>query len=566
MLTVLLYFLFLCTSSLVACAVASIPDALDLILGTDNFYRGHQPSDVPWEYLTSAVLELINEELDQLEAASRNPSSLGRSILRLFERRFAMFYPTYLVLANVPVRTNTGHRVVADVEEVFVKPTDLVTANSKICAISGHGQVLAGREGMVVRVCKVGKRMDLGAFNSLAYIVELGDVCPNANKAAIHKWIDVRKQARASHTIAKGINTRPLPHLDSYHPSVLDEVQRIEIYPEISRLVEEATVIHLRLQEPLKQKYSEHSIRLFYYRLFFPSATQVESIPAIDPERNQKVVEWLGIKVGEQVVMNQPVAKCTDKTLMTSHVAGLVIKINMRVGKRLPSPAFFVLNTREKPENAHPNSLMLINAFYRKNLETVLNFFIHFTNNHGNPRVDIQAQIAGQCLSSAPLTIVLLSIIPQWLCEPVIRVLDVELLKTIEVALAAGATFVAFSARKNFESPTVQDRQLFAEYQNFIRLFYRSKSGGKVDVVVDFSTASVQSNPFGEPFWGYKVLGDAELFFDESKRSSYDSFCNELTKKIPTLAGFGEEEMPDQTLTALASLPFQTTKHQAEAI
>ena len=220
---VLLCFFVLYSSSLVTCTDAPAPDALDLILGTKNFYQGHQPSSISWEYLTSAVLELINEEIDQLEAASRNPSSLTESVYKLFRRRFEMFYPDLTLLTAINSSSKTGFRVVADVEEVFVKPMDFVTVGSKICTVSSNDHILTDTSGMIVRVSKVGKRIDFSAPHSLAYIVKFGDKYPNADKAAIQKWIDIRKQARSTSQIGKKVSTQLIPHLNSYHPNVLDE-------------------------------------------------------------------------------------------------------------------------------------------------------------------------------------------------------------------------------------------------------------------------------------------------------------------------------------------------------
>lgn len=408
---VLLYSLLLYAGSPVICAGASGPNALDLILETENFYQGHQPSNISWEYLTSSVLELINEELDQLEAVSRNPSSLANSTFKLFEKRFEMFYPGHIPLKTVTLYSKAGSRVVADVAEVFVKPTDFVTATSKICTVSGNDPTLADMEGMVVRVCKVGKRVDFDAPDSLAYIVKFGDKCPNADKTAIRKWINMRKKARSTNVTGKAISTQLIPHLDSYHPSVLDEVQRNEIYPMISRLVQEATAIHLRLQQPLQLKHLEHTIQLFYYRFFFPGATHLKSVSSRTTERDQKIVDWLGIKVGERVDLNQVVAKCTDKTLMLSRLTGLVIEINMRVGERLPNCTFSVLYIDEKPRKRHANTPLLIDTFHGGDLETFIGYLINFTDVNGNPRTIFQAPNGSEAQTpstpKSPLTLLL---------------------------------------------------------------------------------------------------------------------------------------------------------------
>lgn len=94
-------------------------------------------------------------------------------------------------------------------------------------------------------------------------------------------------------------------------------------------------------------------------------------------------------------------------------------------------------------------------------------------------------------------------------------------IKDIEQVLAICATSFTFSTRNNFESPTVQARKLFAEYKNFIRPFYRSRSGGSVDMALEFSKASFKTGILDMQYWGCKMLGDAELFFDEANAGVY---------------------------------------------
>lgn len=409
----LLCFLLWTNLLFIACTASSVPDALDLILGTKNFYQGHQPSGISWEYLTTAVLELINEELDQLEAISRNPSSLANSLFKLFEKRFKMFYPDYISLKRIGLRPGSGFRLLADVEGVFVKPLDVIKADSKICAVGGGDPVLAETDGVIVRVCKVGRRVDFGAPNGLAYVADFGDECCDADTAAIEKWINGRRQTRGSGQPSKEITTHIIPHLESYHPSVLDEIQKNEIYPMLVRLVEEATGIHLRLREDSFLKYPERDIRLLYFRYFFPGAIYVESDSVRGSTRGDKVVEWLGIKVGEHVVMNQVVAKCTGNNLIISLITGLVVKINMRVGEKVPSCTFSVIDPCRSSKGIHRNVPLLINAFHSKDLEHLISELINFTNIKDNLRViarvrlTTQTQTQIQPLPKSPITLLL---------------------------------------------------------------------------------------------------------------------------------------------------------------
>ena len=173
----------------------------------------------------------------------------------------------------------------------------------------------------------------------------------------------------------------------------------------ISHLVEEATSIHLRLQQSLPLKHSEQAIRLFYYHFFFPGAIHKESTFSGDPVRNQKVVEWLGIRVGEHVVANQVTAKCNDKTLMLSRLVGLVVKVNMRVGERLPNCTFSTLDPGQEPRGRHANTPMLIDTFHGGDLETFVSYLISFTDINGNPRTIIQAQTPSS--PKPPITLLL---------------------------------------------------------------------------------------------------------------------------------------------------------------
>lgn len=102
-----------------------------------------------------------------------------------------------------------------------------------------------------------------------------------------------------------------------------------------------------------------------------------------------------------------------------------------------------------------------------------------------------------------------------------LKSLSATSLKDIEQILAICATSFTFSVQGNFESPAVHTRRLYAEYKNFIRPFYRSKSGGSVDIALEFSKASFKTSIFGPSYWEYRVLGDAELFFDETKNDRY---------------------------------------------
>ena len=127
------------------------------------------------------------------------------------------------------------------------------------------------------------------------------------------------------------------------------------------------------------------------------------------------------------------------------------------------------------------------------------------------------------------ISLTLLSVLTKLFHDPhLLKGLSTTSIKDIEQVLAICATSFTFSTRNNFESPTVQARKLFAEYKNFIRPFYRSRSGGSVDMALEFSKASFKTGILGLQYWECKMLGDAELFFDETNVGVYYKFIKNI--------------------------------------
>lgn len=168
------------------------------------------------------------------------------------------------------------------------------------------------------------------------------------------------------------------------------------------QLAEEATRTHLLHQKTAPQQLPETVIRLFYYRFFFPDAVHLESSSA-DPKRSTRVPEWLGIRVGEYVTMNQVVARCTDRTLMLSRLVGIAIDIGMKVGRKLSGSSFSVIDPNVTPMDCHATNMSaLVDSFNRGALEPFVKHVIDFTDINGNPPTGFQVLPTRDSASPAP--------------------------------------------------------------------------------------------------------------------------------------------------------------------
>lgn len=315
-----------------------------------------------------------------------------------------------------------------------------------------------------------------------------------------------------------------------WHPSHLPSTEWDQLMGFVLDLIDQEMLFSIRPGNDMMNVLNTFSKRM---PILFPDSTVTFYGFDILP-RSTVYIKKFNVKPGERVKLGQNICSFkTNKKLAHFYAEKnmIFLKPLVQPGSILHSPDVFIGmtlgdSTKEPDIEGFRKWHRTIKLLQRKpsstsggyTLEQKMKHVRRLQNEYNKTgrSTDLTATVKKQ------ITLTLQLVLTKLFYDPdLLKGLSTASIKDIEQVLAICATSFTFSTRNNFESPTVQGRKLFGEYKNFIRPFYRSRSGGSVDMALEFSKASFKTGILGLQYWECKMLGDAELFFDEENLGLY---------------------------------------------